>query len=206
MRLNRLPLLALATLALLLMPGRISAQNTTRVNDPSFLRPPAGAKVAVIEFEDLECPSCSRFAPIVHAAASRYKVPLLRHDFPLPMHTWAYDAAVDARWFEYHSPALGDEYRARIFSNQAAIYTKNDLLGFTQRFAREKGLAWPFVIDPQGLLRAKVERDIALGKNKVVIDHTPSIWVVTHGRYVEIKTPDEVDAAIRKALAETSGK
>ena len=32
----------------------------TRVLDPSVLRPPAGARVALVEFADMECPDCAR--------------------------------------------------------------------------------------------------------------------------------------------------
>ena len=37
----------------------------TRVHDPAALHPPAGARVAIIEFEDLECPDCGRANPIL---------------------------------------------------------------------------------------------------------------------------------------------
>jgi protein-disulfide isomerase len=178
------------------------AQGKTTVNDPNFLKPPAGAKVAVIEFEDLECPMCGQISPVVRAAVARYHVAYLRHDFPLSMHMWAYDAAIDARWFEEHSPALGEEYRARVFANQTAISSKADLLGFTQRFAREKGLAWPFLVDPQGTLKAKVEKDMTLGKTKISLNHTPTVFVVTRTHYVEIMKSDELDGAIRTAMAE----
>src|ERR1700710_2964330 len=62
--------------------------------DTSMLKPPAGARVAIIEFEDLECPACSHAFPIVHQAIARYKIPLVRYDFPLKMHIWSFDAAV----------------------------------------------------------------------------------------------------------------
>src|ERR1035438_8421288 len=55
----------------------------TQVHDPSALRPPAGARVAIVEFEDLECPDCGRANPLLREAAAKYKIPLLRHDFPL---------------------------------------------------------------------------------------------------------------------------
>src|SRR5690242_13545930 len=42
--------------------------------DTSMFKPPAGARVAVVEFEDLECPACSHAFPIVHAAAAHYKI------------------------------------------------------------------------------------------------------------------------------------
>jgi protein-disulfide isomerase len=203
---SRLLSLAALTLSLCVLPLHAQfsgGDNTTKVNDPAFLKPPAGAKVAIIVFEDLECPSCGHDAPILRAAAARYKVPLLRHDFPLPMHTWAYDAAVNARWFESQSYQLGEDYRLRVFANQTAISTKADLFAFTERFAKEKGIALPFVMDPQGALKAKVDKDANLGKTKVVIDHTPTIWVVTRTRAVEIKTPDQIDSAISAAIAST---
>src|SRR5690349_17984912 len=49
--------------------------------DTSMFKPPAGARVAVVEFEDLECPACAHAYPIVHAAVAQYKIPLVRHDF-----------------------------------------------------------------------------------------------------------------------------
>src|SRR5690348_5543445 len=63
------------------------------LKDTSMLKPPAGAKVAVIEFQDLECPACAHAFPIVHSAVAHYNIPLLEKDFPLPQHLWSYDAA-----------------------------------------------------------------------------------------------------------------
>jgi protein-disulfide isomerase len=53
------------------------------------LRPPKGAQVAIVVFEDLQCPQCRRVAPILEQASKTYKIPLVRHDFPLPMHNWS---------------------------------------------------------------------------------------------------------------------
>ena len=55
----------------------------------SILKPPKGADVAIVIFEDLECPDCARAAPLVEEAARTYKIPVVRHDYPLPMHPWA---------------------------------------------------------------------------------------------------------------------
>src|SRR6267154_1687263 len=71
------------------------------------LRPPRGAQVAIVVFEDLQCPQCRRVAPILEQASKTYKIPLVRHDFPLPMHNWSYDAAVMARYFDATSKDLG---------------------------------------------------------------------------------------------------
>ena len=81
---------------------RASAQDTV----DSVLRPPKGSQVAIVVFEDLECPMCRRTAPLVKQAAKTYKIPVVRHDFPLgPMHPWSFQAAVMARYFDAHSKA-----------------------------------------------------------------------------------------------------
>ena len=68
--------------------------------DTSVLRPPKGSKVALIVFEDLQCPDCARAAPLLHEAAKKYNIPLVQYDFPLPMHNWSFEAAVNARYFD----------------------------------------------------------------------------------------------------------
>ena len=55
---------------------------------PEVLRPPKGAQVAIVVFEDLQCPQCGRVAPLLSQASRTYKIPLVQHDFPLPMHNW----------------------------------------------------------------------------------------------------------------------
>jgi protein-disulfide isomerase len=145
--------------------------------DTSMLRPPKGAKVAIIVFEDLECPDCARAAPLLHEAAKQYNIPLVQHDFPLPMHPWSFEAAVNARFFDSKSPKLGDDYRMYIFQNQLQI-TKQNLRGMTERFADQQKVALPFVMDPNGDLAAKVKADYQLGQ-RIPLDHTPTIYIVS---------------------------
>src|SRR3974390_2825883 len=91
----------------------------TEVRHPSALKPPAGARVAIVEFEDMECPDCARQNPLLKEAREKYKIPWVRHDFPLPQHAWSFQAAVYARWFDQKGgKKLGDEYRDAIFANQ----------------------------------------------------------------------------------------
>src|SRR4029077_16457997 len=92
--------------------------------DPA-LRPPKGTQVAIVVFEDLECPDCRRAAPLVEEAAKTYKIPVVRHDFPLPFHKWSFDAAVIARHFDTHSKQLGIQYRDYIFEHQPEITAEN---------------------------------------------------------------------------------
>ena len=145
--------------------------------DTSMLRPPKGSKVALLVFEDLQCPDCARAAPLLHEAAKKYNIPLVQYDFPLPMHNWSFEAAVNARWFDTKSKTLGDEYRLFIFKNQPQI-TPQNLRGITERFAADNKVAFPFVADPSGELAAKVKADYAVGQ-RVGIEHTPTIYVVS---------------------------
>src|SRR6185369_12041834 len=85
--------IAAAAALLLMMSSAFGADN-------SALRPPAGAKVAIVVFEDLECPSCSSAEPVIKAAQQSEQVPLVRHDFPIPQHKWSADAHVFARYFD----------------------------------------------------------------------------------------------------------
>jgi len=179
----------------------------TQVHDPSALRPPAGARVALIEFEDMECPDCARANPLVREAAAKYKIPLVRHDFPLPMHDWSFEAAVDARWFDLKSKTVGDEYRDKVFANQISIVSLEALRQFTEKFAKEHGIALPFAIDPQGKLAAEVKTDYALGQ-RVGVEHTPTIWVCTANSkgapFVEVLDRNKLYQMIDQALADTA--
>jgi len=178
----------------------------TQVHDPAALRPPAGARVAIVEFEDMECPDCANANPILKQAAITYKIPWVRHDFPLPFHAWSFNAAVNARWFDLKSKALGDEYRDAVFANQPSITSLDNLRDFTDKFAKSKGIAMPFAIDPQGKLAAMVKADYALGQH-IGIEHTPTIWVVTASTkgapFVEVVDRSKLYQLIDTALATT---
>jgi protein-disulfide isomerase len=184
------------------------AQTPTQVRDTSSLHPPAGARVAIVEFVDLECPVCASTTPIVEAAAAKYKIPLIRHDFLIPAHAWSPIAATNARWFDQKSRALGDQYRDAVFSAQPTLYNNPDLLrDFTQKFAAAHNVALPFAIDPQGKLLAEVKADNDIGL-RLGIDHTPTVFVVTSGSkgrpFIEVLRPtQDLFTTIDQALADT---
>ena len=188
---NQFSLLSL--LALMSVAGWCAAADA-QVSVNEVLRPPKGAQVAIVVFEDLQCPQCRRVAPILERASQTYKVPLVRHDFPLPMHNWSYTAAVMARYFDETSKALGNEFRDYIFSNQLEINPQN-LQGYAEKFAASHKVNFPFVLDPQGKLAAQVNADRDLGK-AIKLDHTPTVYVVSSRHpekpYVEVD-PRQID-------------
>jgi protein-disulfide isomerase len=165
---------------------------------PSALRPPKGSSVALVVFEDLQCPDCRRAAPLVAQAGQTYKIPVVRHDFPLPMHNWSMNAAILARYFDSHSKAVGNAFRDYIFEHQMEILP-DTLRGFAEKFAAERKIELPFVVDPAGKLAALVNADKELGKS-LNIDHTPTIWVVSDKKtgtpYVEVKDRSQLFALI----------
>ncbi len=203
-------LLSLA-LATLLCPAAARAQfgpsapPVTQVNDPSALKPPPGARVAIVEFDDMECPFCGKENPVIKAAAAEYGIPWIRHDFLIPGHVWSSAAAVNARWFDTRSKALGDEYRDQVFANQSSIYSLDVLRQFTEKFAQSHGIVLPFALDPEGKLAAEVNADKQLGL-RTGIFQTPTVFVVTaHSKgapFIEVQHPDQdLSRIIKQAIA-----
>jgi protein-disulfide isomerase len=194
--------IAVLSLMALMSAAGLSAAANEPVNPA--LRPPKGAQVAIVVFEDLQCPQCRRVAPILEQASKTYKIPLIRHDFPLPMHNWSYDAAVMARFFDETSKELGNEFRDYIFSNQLEINPQN-LRGYAEKFAAEHKVGLPFVIDPQGKFAAEVNADRDVGK-AIKLEHTPTVYVVSTRHperpYVEMKDASQLYALIDAMMKE----
>jgi len=164
--------------------------------DTSMLKPPAGVKLAVIEWEDLECPACAHAFPFVHAAVAQYHIPLVEYDFLIPNHIWSHQAALYARYMKDKiSPRLAEDYRRQVFAAQYRIASQDDLLNFTKQFMSQHGKEMPFVVDPTGQLEREVETDVNLGK-KLGLVETPTIIIVTPHRWIQVKDVSQLDAAI----------
>lgn len=180
----------------------------TQVLDSAALKPPAGARVAIVEFDDLQCPSCASANPILMRAAAQYHIPWIRHDFLIPYHTWSLTAAITARYFDTRSAALGEEYRNQVFANQTYIFNPMVLRQFNENFARSHGITLPSEMDPQGKLAAEVQADNALSK-QTGIHHTPTIFVVAaHSKgapFIEVmNVSQDLDQIIEQALVDTT--
>jgi protein-disulfide isomerase len=158
-----------------------STGTTTVAQDKtSVLKPPPGAKVAIVIFHDLQCPDCARAHPVVEEAKKNYNIPLVEYDFPLPMHNWSFNAAVIARYFDTKTKKLGDAWRDYCYRNQASL-TPDNLMEQAQKFAQANGTAMPFLLDPDKSLEKKVKADFALGQ-KIGIQHTPTIFIVNNNK------------------------
>src|ERR1019366_200115 len=178
--------------------------------DTSALHPPPGSRIALVVFEDLECPACAHAEPLLEQEKRNYGLPLVRHDFIIPNHAWSMEAHIIARYFDTKSPQMGEEFRRYIFANQTAIFKAN-LREWGDKFATAHHTALPAFYDPSGALRAKVEADTQLGRvtGATGVLHTPTIYVVsdsTQEPFVEVtdqtklfETIEQVKAALPPA-------
>lgn len=165
----------------------------------SLLTPPRGAKVAIVLFEDLQWPDCAAAHSLVWEAAQAHNVPVVVHDFPLPRHNWSFQAAVNARFFDEKSQKLGDDFRGYILHNQGQITDERVLGKYTEKFAAERQIALPAILDPDGELAQKVRADFRLGQ-RLGLEHTPTLFVVSAGRVsppmVEVVNRERLDRII----------
>jgi len=201
-----LSLLAIALVSGLSASAQIAipSSGATAFKDTSMLKPPSGAKVAIIEFEDLECPLCAQVSPLVREAMSRYHIPRVHHDFIIQGHAWSRTGAIYARYLEDKvAPQVAEDFRRDVFANQRTIASRDDLQQFTRRWFQSHGQQMPFVIDPSGHCAAEVEADCTLG-TRLGVAHTPTIIVVTAHQWIEVTEPNQLYAAIDRAEAEAS--
>lgn len=200
-------LLAITSLGFLVSVGSATAQTSMPPNqvdhftDTSMLKPPAGTKLAIIEWEDLECPACAHAFPFVHTAVNQYKIPLVEYDFLIPGHIWSHQAALYSRYMKAKiSPQLAEDYRRQVFAAQYRIASQDDLLNFTKQFMSSHGKQMPFVVDPTGQYEKEIQAEVELGK-KLGLQATPTIVIVTPHRWVQVKDVSQLDAAIDQAKA-----
>ena len=179
----------------------------------SFLRPPvapvyqiatddqpakgaATAAVTVVEFTDLQCPSCALMHPVVERLAAEYgdRVRFVVRDYPLPMHADAQKAAEAAEAAREQGKYW--EFVSVLYRNQSALGVPK-----LKEYATQVGLdraKFDAALD-SGRLNEKVQRDVLDG-NRVGVGGTPSFYV--NGRFVEERTYDALKAAIEAALKE----
>lgn len=158
--------------------GMAVSMASALVTDASLLKPPAGASVAIVMFQDLQSPECARAFPLVWDVAAAHHVPVVLYDFPLPRHVWSFQAAVWARYFDMTSAALGNEFRRFMYASQDQMNYGN-LQQWVRKFADANKVTLPPAQDPDGKLAEKVKADFSLAQ-RIGVEHAPTIWVVSN--------------------------
>jgi protein-disulfide isomerase len=97
---------------------------------------PAHAPVTIVEYADLQCPSCARLHEFLEKELlPKYgnKVRVIFKEFPLPMHDWSETAAIANQCVYEIKPEAYAPYRTLIFQNQSttnAANLRDTLLGY----------------------------------------------------------------------------
>ena len=88
---------------------------------------PAIAKVVMVEYADLQCPSCRRLSEILRGLYPNYpQVRFVFREFPLTqIHAWALTAAVAGRCIYHKDPAAFWPYSEYMFDHQETISADN---------------------------------------------------------------------------------
>lgn len=187
----KVPVLALALLA-----GAVAV----RANQPLPIEGNPSAAVHVIIYQDLECPMCAQWHAILQSQIiPQYgsRVAFEFRDFPLRQHTWSFQAAVLARFFDSRQLSWGLQWRDYCFLHQTDFTAANLLdkaaafgapLGITRAELNQALTNQQFI----GLVQANYNE----GLNLDHVQHTPT--VLLDG--VEATTPDQLKAFIDLAL------
>jgi len=149
--------LLLALIAVSLLAGAARAPQETAA--PFNVMGSAEAPVAIVEFSDLQCSYCARYAlqtfpQIKRAYIDTGKVHYAAIDFPLPMHPYAFPAAVAARCAGEQGKYW--QYREAFFANQSQIVSNRSF---------DPQAPLPHAADPLDALASKLGLDVASFKS-----------------------------------------
>jgi protein-disulfide isomerase len=142
-------------------------------------RGPDEAKVVVVEYADLQCPSCRAYFLSARGIYPNYpQVRFVFRDFPLTqIHAWAMTASIGGRCIYHKKPAAFWPYADYIYDHQPSIDAGNiweTVLhqGVAAGYDEESFKAC--MADPA--MKAEVEKSVAEG-DKLKIANTPTVFV-----------------------------
>ena len=170
------------------------------------------AKVTIVNFDDFQCPFCSRMhATLFDSVFKDYadKVRVIYKDYPLlEIHPWAMRAAVDGNCLgEQNGPAYWD-FADYVHANQKVIAGKSRTEAFTNLDAAAKDQAQKHQLDQEKLQACVQKQDetavrasMAEG-DKLGVDSTPTLFV-NGERFTGAVPEQELRAALNRALTDS---
>jgi protein-disulfide isomerase len=141
---------------------------------------PANAPVTIVEYADLQCPTCARVHDFLETKLlPRYddKVRVVFKEFPLAMHDWSTTAAIACQCAYELNPSSFVPLRTAIFRSQQLINITN-LRDMLLNFGEQAGLNR---VQLAGCLDAKssyprIQRDMAEAK-RLNVNQTPTLYI-----------------------------
>ena len=170
-----------------------------------------GAKVTIVNFDDFQCPFCSRLHATLFANVFKDyadKVRVIYKDYPLvEIHPWAIHAAVDGNCLgEQNNQAYWD-FADYVHANQRLVAGKSREEAFANldNQAKEQGQKYKLDQDKlQACLKKQDEtavRDSMAEGDKLGVDSTPTLFI-NGERFTGAVPEQELRAALDRALAD----
>ncbi|MDE3179989.1 MAG: thioredoxin domain-containing protein, partial [Acidobacteriota bacterium] len=138
------------------------------------------APVTIVEYADLECPTCGRLQPFLeNELLPRYgnQVRIIYKEFPLPQHDWSHEAAIANQCAYEIDPPSYARYRTSIFARQDEINITNvrDMLLNLGEQVGINRLKLAACLDSKASL-PRVEADYREG-NELQVMYTPTLFI-----------------------------
>jgi protein-disulfide isomerase len=186
-------------------PTREALRIITTADQPS--QGPARAPVTVVEFSDLQCPTCARVHEFLEKELlPKYgnKVRVVYKEFPLPgIHDWSLPASVACQCAYQINPGSYGVYRSLIFKNQSSFNVTNArdlLLDYGEQVGLDR-LRLAACIDSKASL-PRVEENLREG-NQVGVSRVPTSFV--NGKMVVgMESADAFYKVVDEALRATA--
>lgn len=159
--------------------------------------------VRVVIYENLQCGDCAwlrRKMDEVLLPAFATRAAFEHHDFPLPKHNWARQAAIAARYFQSLNSEIAVAFRREVLGELAHL-TVEAIPLWVRAFAKRRNL------DPNAAqdalqdfeFAAAVEADYQSGLARAIVK-TPTVFI-GETVFIERVPMDQVTAALEAALA-----
>jgi protein-disulfide isomerase len=181
-------------------PKQQALRTISLQNEPT--QGPASAPVTIVEYADLECPTCARMNEFLETqVVPRYgnKVRIVFKEYPLPFHDWSLTAAIACQCAYEMNPPTYVPLRTAIFRNQQQINITNvreTVLTYGEQVGVDR-------VKLAGCVDAKssyprIQRDVAEAK-RIDVNQTPTVFI--NGRMLMgLPSEDAYFQAIDEAL------
>lgn len=160
------------------------------------------APITIEVFSDFQCPACKvnyeqTLRPVMDNYVSTGKVYLVHHDFPLPMHSHAREAA---RWANA-AAQIGKFARveAALYAKQETWVANGNIEAAVASVLTPAEMKKVRQLMQSGQLDAVIDRDVALGQSRRV-NQTPSLFVSKGGETVPLPAGGVTYGILRQYL------